>query len=69
MNWYVQCVGTYRTPIICQDSLEKEPDILVNVILANPPFGTRPSGSVDINRSDFYVETKNNQLRSGRAHV
>ena len=29
---------------------------------ANPPFGTRPAGSVDINRPDFYVETKNNQL-------
>ena len=34
----------------------------VDVILANPPFGTRPAGSVDINRPDFYVETKNNQL-------
>lgn len=62
MNLYLHGVGTARSPIICQDSLEKEPDILVNVILANPPFGTRPSGSVDINRSDFYVETKNNQL-------
>ena len=62
MNLYLHGVGTDRSPIICQDSLEKEPDILVNVILANPPFGTRPSGSVDINRSDFYVETKNNQL-------
>lgn len=44
------------------DSLEKVPDTLVDVILANPPFGTRPAGSVDINRPDFYVETKNNQL-------
>lgn len=34
----------------------------MDVILANPPFGTRPAGSVDINRQDFYVETKNNQL-------
>ncbi len=34
----------------------------MDVILANPPFGTRPAGSVDINRPDFYVETKNNQL-------
>ena len=51
-----------RGPIACEDSLEKEPDTLVNVILANPPFGTRPAGSVDINRPDFYVETKNNQL-------
>ncbi len=50
------------SPIVCEDSLEKEPSTLVDVILANPPFGTRPAGSVDINRPDFYVETKNNQL-------
>ena len=55
-------VGTDRSPIVCEDSLEKEPSTLVDVILANPPFGTRPAGSVDINRPDFYVETKNNQL-------
>ena len=35
---------------------------MVDVVLANPPFGTRPAGSVEINRPDFYVETKNNQL-------
>ena len=62
MNLYLHGVGTNRSPILCQDSLEKAPDKLVDVILANPPFGTRPAGSVDINRSDFYVETKNNQL-------
>ena len=62
MNLYLHGIGTDRCPIACEDSLEKEPDTLVNVILANPPFGTRPAGSVDINRPDFYVETKNNQL-------
>lgn len=62
MNLYLHGIGTDRSPIACEDSLEKEPDTLVDVILANPPFGTRPAGSVDINRSDFYVETKNNQL-------
>ena len=50
------------SPILCEDSLEKQPQKLVDVILANPPFGTRPAGSVDIDRPDFYVETKNNQL-------
>lgn len=54
--------GTDRSPILCEDSLEKQPQKLVDVILANPPFGTRPAGSVDIDRPDFYVETKNNQL-------
>ena len=62
MNLYLHGVGTDRSPIVCEDSLEKEPSMLVDVILANPPFGTRPAGSVDINRQDFYVETKNNQL-------
>ena len=62
MNLYLHGIGTDRSPILCQDSLEKSPSVLVDVILANPPFGTRPSGSVEINREDFYVETKNNQL-------
>ena len=50
------------------------------MVLANPPFGARPSGSVEINRPDFIIETKNNQLnfvqhimsmleRGGRAGV
>ena len=62
MNLYLHGIGTDCSPIICQDSLEKTPSVFVDVILANPPFGTRPSGSVDIDRPDFYVETKNNQL-------
>lgn len=62
MNLYLHGIGTDRSPIICQDSLEKAPSTLVDVILANPPFGTRPAGSVEIDRHDFYVETKNNQL-------
>lgn len=62
MNLYLHGIGTDRTPIKCDDSLEKVPSTLFDVILANPPFGTRPSGSVEINRPDFYVETKNNQL-------
>lgn len=48
MNLYLHGVGTDRSPIVCEDSLEKEPSTLVDVILANPPFGT--------------LETKNNQL-------
>ena len=62
MNLYLHGIGTDRSPIVCEDSLEKEPEALVDVILANPPFGIRPAGSVDINRPDFFVETKNNQL-------
>ena len=62
MNLYLHGVGTDRSPITCEDSLEHEPKRLVDVILANPPFGQRPAGSVELNRPDFYVETKNNQL-------
>ncbi len=62
MNLYLHGIGTNRSPVVCEDSLEKEPSTMVDVVLANPPFGTRPAGSVDINRQDFYVETKNNQL-------
>ena len=62
MNLYLHGIGTDRSPIICQDSLEKAPSTLFDVILANPPFGTRPAGSVEIDRQDFYVDTKNNQL-------
>ena len=62
MNLYLHGVGTDRSPIECRDSLEKETDVMANVILANPPFGTRPAGSVEIDRPDFYVQTKNNQL-------
>lgn len=62
MNLYLHGIGTNRSPIVCRDSLEKAPESLVDVILANPPFGTRPAGSVEISRDDFYVDTKNNQL-------
>ena len=64
MNLYLHGVGTDRSPISCQDSLEKEPSQLVDVILANPPFGTRPAGATDISamRTDLYVSTSNNQL-------
>ena len=62
MNLYLHGVGTDRSPIVCKDSLEKEASTPVDIILANPPFGPRPAGSVEINRPDFYGETKNNQL-------
>lgn len=62
MNLYLHGVGTKNSPIDCRDSLESEPGRAFDVILANPPFGKRPAGSVEINREDFYVQTSNNQL-------
>ena len=62
MNLYLHCIGKDSSPITCGDSLEKQPDVLYDVILANPPFGARPSGAVAIDRPDFYATTSNNQL-------
>lgn len=64
MNMYLHGIGTEKSPIDCRDSLETAPgdNDTVDVVLANPPFGTRPAGSVDINRDDFFTETSNNQL-------
>lgn len=62
MNAYLHGFDKDRCPIIYQDSLEKEPEKLVDVILANPPFGKRAAGSVEINRPDFFATTRNNQL-------
>ena len=62
MNMYLHGIGITTSPITCQDSLEKTPDKLVDVVLANPPFGRRAAGSVELNRPDFYVDTSNNQL-------
>lgn len=62
MNMYLHGVGLKSSPITCLDSLIKRPEELTDVVLANPPFGARAAGSVEIHRDDFIVETKNNQL-------
>ena len=60
MNMYLHDIGTDTTPISCKDSLEKDPEHLVNIVLANPPFGTRPAGAGNVRK--MIVETSNNQL-------
>ena len=64
MNLYLHGVGIDSSPVKCEDSLEKEPFRLYDVILANPPFGTRPAGLGEISsmRQDFFAKTSNNQL-------
>lgn len=62
MNLFLHGIGTKRSPIAYQDSLEKPVEKMVDVILANPPFGNREAGSVAIDRPDFYADTNNNQL-------
>ena len=48
MNLYLHDIGTTKSPIVCQDSLLDTSDTMFNVILANPPFGVRPQGSVEV---------------------
>lgn len=63
MNLYLHDIGTQKSPIVCQDSLLDTSDKMYDVILANPPFGTRPQGSVEVaaNRPEF-IKTSDNQV-------
>lgn len=63
MNLYLHDIGTAKSPIVCQDSLIEKTDRMFDVILANPPFGIRPAGSVEVyaNRPEF-IKTSDNQV-------
>lgn len=63
MNLYLHDIGVNKSPIAYQDSLIDTSDKMYKVILANPPFGTRPQGSVDVaaNRPEFF-KTNDNQV-------
>ena len=61
MNMYLHGIGKGQSPINHEDSLVKPNHGFYDVILANPPFGDRPAGSLGINRQDFCASTKNNQ--------
>ena len=63
MNLYLHDIGIKGSPIVCQDSLLDTSDRMYDVVLANPPFGTRPQGSgeVSIVRETF-IKTSDNQL-------
>ena len=63
MNLYLHDIGVNKSPIAYQDSLIDTSDKMYQVILANPPFGTRPQGSVEVaaNRPEF-IKTNDNQV-------
>lgn len=63
MNLYLHDIGVKKSPIEYKDSLTETTDDLYQVVITNPPFGTRPQGSVDVsaNRSDF-EKTSDNQV-------
>jgi len=63
MNLYLHDIGVSKSPIAYQDSLIDTSDKMYQVVMTNPPFGTRPQGSVDVstNRPEF-VKTSDNQV-------
>ena len=63
MNLYLHDIGVKQSPIIYQDSLLDTSDATYNVIVTNPPFGTRPQGSVAVSSSrPEFIETSDNQV-------
>lgn len=63
MNLFLHDIGVDKSPIELKDSLVETNDDLYQVVLTNPPFGTRPQGSVEVyaNRPEF-VKTSDNQV-------
>lgn len=63
MNLYLHDIGVNRSPIEYKDSLIETNDDLYQVVLTNPPFGTRPQGSIEVsaNRPEF-IKTSDNQV-------
>lgn len=63
MNLYLHDIGVSKSPIAYQDSLIETNDDLYDVVVTNPPFGTRPQGSIEVsaNRPEF-IKTTDNQV-------
>jgi type I restriction enzyme M protein len=63
MNLYLHDIGIKKSPIAYKDSLIDTSDKVYDVILANPPFGTRPQGSVEVSASrPEFIKTSDNQV-------
>ena len=63
LNLYLHDIGVNKSPIAYKDSLIETTDDMYQVVMTNPPFGTRPQGSVEVsaNRPEF-VKTTDNQV-------
>lgn len=63
MNLFLHDIGVNKSPVKLQDSLIEINDDTYQVIMTNPPFGTRPQGSVEVyaNRPEF-IKTSDNQV-------
>lgn len=63
MNLYLHDIGVSKSPIVYQDSLIETTDDLYDVVMTNPPFGTRPQGSVEVSSSrPEFIKTSDNQV-------
>ena len=63
MNLYLHDIGVNKSPIAYKDSLIETTDDMYQVVITNPPFGTRPQGSIEVsvNRPEF-IKTADNQV-------
>lgn len=63
MNLYLHDIGINESPITYKDSLVETTDDMYQVVMTNPPFGTRPQGSIEVsaNRPEF-IKSSNNQV-------
>ena len=63
MNLYLHDIGINKSPIAYKDSLIETTDDMYQVVMTNPPFGTRPQGSIEVsaNRPEF-IKTSDNQV-------
>ena len=63
MNLYLHDIGVSKSPIVYQDSLTEASDDMYDVVMTNPPFGTRPQGSVEVSSSrPEFIKTSDNQV-------
>ena len=63
MNLYLHDIGVSKSPIVYQDSLTEASDDMYDIIMTNPPFGTRPQGSVEVSASrPEFIKTSDNQV-------
>lgn len=63
MNLYLHDIGVNKSPIAYRDSLIDTTDDMYQVVLTNPPFGTRPQGSVEVSASrPEFIKTSDNQV-------
>ena len=62
MNMFLHGSNQEISTIELKDSLLEPQECVADVVLSNPPFGTRAVGSLEVVRDDFITTTRNNKL-------